>query len=99
MAVKFYSDVTRKFYENVEECEKAELELKKKDEEARVKKEAEAAERKKDAHEVEVLLEAASKANKEYKEALTNFCKKYNTYHFSVSEKNIPSLFDWFWNF
>lgn len=99
MAVKFYSDVTRKFYDSEKECADAELELKKKDEEARLKKEAEAAERKEDAKKVEDLLEAASKANKAYKDALTEFCKKWGSYHTTVSEKNIPSLFDWFLNF
>ena len=40
--MKYYSEYTKKFYDSEDECADAELELKKKDEEARAKKEAEA---------------------------------------------------------
>lgn len=104
--IKIYSDKTGKFYNSVEEANRAEFELKEKENLARIekerkerelkeKKEQEAAERKEAAEKVEAARKAYLEAQKAYKVELENFCKKYGTYHYTVSDaEEIPSLFD-----
>ena len=92
MAVKFYSDITKNFYDNKETAEQAEKELE-------VKK-AEAAEtRKKMAKEVEEKRKALKKAREEYYDALNKFCEKYGTYHVSVGKEDwndlLETIFNW----
>lgn len=93
----YMSELTGKKYNTAEECEAAD---KKYEEQAALEKKRKdelAAERKAAAHDVEEKLKAASEANKAYKEALTNFCKKYGTYHTSISNvDDINSIFDWY---
>lgn len=108
MAVKIYSDKTNKFYESIEAANKAEFELKEKENlekiqkeralaEAKAKKEKDAAERKAMAEEVEVARKAMVDAQKAYREKLDAFINKYHTYHFSTSNPDeIPTLFDVF---
>ena len=73
MAIKVYSDRTNKFYDTVEEANKAEFELKEKENlakiqkeraeaEAKAKKEKEAAERKAAAEKVEAARKAVNEA-------------------------------------
>ena len=106
--VKIYSDKTNKFYDTVEDANKAEQELKEKEELAKAKKEEELriakekkeqalAERKEAAEKVEVARKAFNDARNAYKKELEEFCKKYGTYHYSTnSAEDIPSLFDFF---
>jgi hypothetical protein len=108
--VKIYSDKTNKFYNTVEEANRAEFELKEKENlekikkereeaEAKAKKEKAAEERKAFAKEVEDARKAYYDAQKNYREKLQSFCKKYGTYHYSTDNvEEIPSLFDWFDN-
>lgn len=110
MAIRIYSDKTQKFYNSVEEANKAEFELKekenlekiKKERElalAKEKKEKEVAERKAEAGKVDAARKAYLEAQKAYREALEGFCSKYGTYHYTVENgEEIPSLFDWFGN-
>ena len=110
MAIRIYSDKTQKFYNSVEEANKAEFELKekenlekiKKERElalAKEKKEKEVAERKAEAGKVDAARKAYLEAQKAYREALEGFCGKYGTYHYTVENgEEIPSLFDWFGN-
>ena len=110
MAIKIYSDRTNHFYNTVEEANKAEFELKekenlekiKKERElalAKEKKEKELAERKALATEVDEARKAYLAAQKAYRAKLEDFCKKYGTYHYTVENGDeIPSLFDIFGN-
>lgn len=107
MAIKIFSDKTQKFYNSVEEANKAEFELKeaenrekilaeRKAAEAKAQKEKEAAERKMMAAEVDEAYKAMTAAQNAYKTKLEAFVKKYGSYHTSLTTKDIPSLFDIF---
>ena len=110
MAIKVYSDRTNKFYNSVEEANRAEFELKaqenlvkiqkeREERELKEKKEKEVAERKAAALKVEEARKAYLAAQKTYREVLEGFCKKYGTYHYTVENgEEIPSLFDIFGN-
>ena len=111
MAIKVYSDKTNKFYNTVEEANRAEFELKEKENLEKIKKEREAAlakeqkekalaERKVAAEKVETARKAYLEAQKNYRAELEAFCKKYGSYHYTVENGDeIPSLFDWFLKF
>ena len=108
--VKIYSDKTNRFYDTVEEANRAEFELKEKENLEKIKKEREAAlakqekekklaERKEAAEGVEKARKAYLEAQKAYRKVLEDFCGKYGTYHYSTDNADeIPSLFDWFGN-
>ena len=110
MAIKVYSDRTNKFYNSVEEANRAEFELKEKENLEKIKKEREAelakvekekklAERKAAAEEVTKARKAMIEAQKVYRKALEDFCGKYGTYHYSTDNPDdIPSLFDFVGN-
>ena len=104
--VKIYSDKTNKFYNSVEEANRAEFELKekenlakiekeRKERELKAKKEQAVAERKAAAEKVETARKAYTEAKKAYSTELEAFCKKYGTYHYSTNGKDdIPTLYD-----
>ncbi len=106
--VKIYSDKTNRFYNTVEEANRAEFELKEKENLEKIKKERElalakekkekaAAERKAAAEDVEAARKQYVEAQKAYRKALEDFCGKYGTYHYSTKgAEDIPSLFDFF---
>lgn len=110
MAIKIYSDKTNKFYNSVEEANRAEFELKEKENLEKIQKEHELAlakekkeqalaERKTAAEKVETARKAFNEARKTYHDELDAFCKKYGTYHYTTDGKDdIPSLFDLFDN-
>lgn len=110
MAIKVYSDRTNKFYNSVEEANRAEFELKEKENREKIQKEREAAlakekkekalaERKAAAEKVEAARKAFNEARKAYHDELSGFCKTYGTYHYTTDGKDdIPSLFDLFDN-
>lgn len=84
--MKYYGEATKKLYNTVEECEKAEAEFKKQLEEAEAKKkelaDAKAAEGKK-------ITEAYKKvraAQKEYETLRNDFIKKHGAFHFSFRD-------------
>ena len=86
MAVKIYSDVTNKFYDNEAAALKAEEEVKKAQDEK-------TARRKKMAETVDTKRKAYDKARKEYREALDNFCKDYGSYHYTLADKDLEDFF------
>lgn len=110
MAIKVYSDRTNKFYNSVEEANRAEFELKEQENREKIQKERELAlakekkekalaERKEAATKVEAARQAFNEARKAYHKELDTFCKKYGTYHYTTDGKDdIPSLFDLFDN-
>lgn len=75
--MKYYSDVTKKLYESVDELKKAEAEITDK-----------AAARKKDADKVEKAYNAYIEARKEYEKVLTEFCNKHGAYHKTYTSKD-----------
>lgn len=111
MALKYYSDKTNKFYDTAEEANRAEFELKEKENLAKIQKEREerelkekkeklAVERKEAAIKVDNARKALVSAQKAYRDELEAFCKKYGTYHYSTDNADdIPNLFDWIGNF
>ena len=104
--MKFYSDLTQKLYETVEECQKAEQAFNfEKEQKAKAEKEKRLAEKKKqeerasDAKLVEAKREAMVKAQHEYRETLDAFVKKHGSYHFTTdSVEKIPYLFESFFD-
>ena len=108
MAIRVYSDKTQKFYNTVEEANRAEFELKEKENLEKIKKEREVAlakeqkekemaERKAAAEKVETARKAYLTAQKAYHDELSAFINKYKTYHYSTSNPDeVPSLFDIF---
>lgn len=108
MAIKVYSDKTKQFYNTVDEANRAEFELKEKENlekikkeraeaEAKAKKEKENAERKAAAEKVEAARKAYLEAQKNYRNEIESFCKTYKTYHYSTSNADeIPTLYNLF---
>lgn len=93
--MKILSEKTGKEYASVEDClmaeEKWEAEqaAKKAAEEkalaeAKAKKEAAAAERKAEADKVEAARQELIEAQKKFSNILTEFCKKYGAYHYTL---------------
>ena len=106
--IKIFSDKTGKFYNSVEEANKAEFELKEKENLEKIRKEREAlavqakkeketAERKAMATEVEAARQDMIKAQKSYRDKLEAFCKRWGAYHLTLDKvEDFPTLFDFF---
>lgn len=92
---RYYSDVTNKLYDSMDDLEKAEKKTIAEREEKKAKEQKKADERKARAQEVDDLRKAYVDARKAYSEALEKFCKDYGTYHTSISTDN---LFDFLWS-
>lgn len=101
MAVKIYSDVTKKFYDDEAAALKAEEEVKTRTEEktARRKQMADTVDVKRTACDKARI--AYEKAREEYHEALDKFCKEYGAYHYTMTDKDVEGFFDscwpWLW--
>lgn len=102
--MKFYSEKTNKYYDNQDECLKAEEKYETDLAEARAKKEAIASERKARASEVEAAYKAVVDAQKNYRDLVRKFCRDYGSFHMTLrtGEDNpfdsFCSLFDRFWD-
>lgn len=110
--MKYFSEVTRDYYDTEKACLEAEFKVKEEqnkekirreraEREAKEKQEKLAAERKARAAEVEEARKAMVAAQKKYQEVLSAFVRDYKTYHYSsTSVDDIPVLFstffDWF---
>lgn len=92
---RYYSDITNKLYDSMDDLEKAEKNTIAEREEKKAKEQKKADERKARAQEVDDLRKAYVDARKAYSEALEKFCKDYGTYHTSISTDN---LFDFLWS-
>lgn len=92
---RYYSDITNKLYDSMDDLEKAENKTIAEREEKKAKEQKKADERKARAQEVDDLRKAYVDARKAYSEALEKFCKDYGTYHTSISTDN---LFDFLWS-
>ena len=95
--MRYYSDVTKKFYETPGACIEAEEKVL--TEQAKIKEEKErlAAERKSRAAEVEEARKNVVAAQKNYRDVLDAFIKDYKSYHYTSTDADeIPTLFDLF---
>lgn len=90
--MKYYSELTKKVYDSVEDVEKAEAELRKEEE----VKEAAKQERADAAKKVEEAFKEASEANKRAKELLDEFLKKYGSFHKTYTKGVLNPFSDWF---
>lgn len=88
--MKYYSEVTKKMYDSVRDLEKAEKEIKDKNDE-----------RKTAAAAVEKAYNELVEARERYSKVLSDFCSKYGAYHQSIkstdsdsSWKNLGTLLD-----
>ena len=83
--MRYYSDITKEFYETEKACLKAEhahtAAARKKEEEERRKSE----ERKARAQEVETARKALDEARRKYDKLLADFCKDYGSNQYSIS--------------
>ena len=95
--MRYYSELTKRFYDEVKECEKAEeaykAELKKKEEEALQKSNA----RKEAAKKVEDAYNTLVKARKAYQNELNAFCKEHGSFHMTLNKDGIRDWIDSFW--
>lgn len=101
MALKTYSDVTKKFYDSVEDANAAEKEYNDVIAAKKAAEEAKALERKNDAKLVEekrkIFVEARKasvEARKDYEEELSRFCEKHGSYHTTYTTDNVNDIFD-----
>ena len=87
--MKFYSEVTKKFYDTEKECKSAE-------DKAVLAESTKAAERKLAADKVNKAYEAYKSAAAAYQAELKEFCSKYGTYHRTYSSNQLKGdLEDW----
>ena len=84
--VKFYSDVTKKYYENETAAREAEEKLLKTQNEKNAR-------RKEMAEEVEAKRKAYMDARTEYRTALDKFCKEYGSYHYTINGQELTDIF------
>ena len=109
--MKYFSEVTRQYYDTEKACLEAEFKAKeaqnlekirkeRAEREAKERQEKLAAERKTRAAEVEEARKAMIAAQKKYREVLEAFVKDYKTYHLSLNGEDAKaaanSLFDIF---
>lgn len=92
---RYYSDITNKLYDSMDDLEEAEKKIITKREEKRVAEQRRADERKVRAQEIDELQKTYVEARKAYTEALEKFCNDYGTFHTSISSDN---LFDFLWS-
>lgn len=107
--MKYFSEVTRQYYDTEKACLEAEFKVKEEQNrqkilkekaarEAKEKQEKLAAARKVRANEVEEARKAMVAAQSKYREVLEAFVRDYGTYHLSLNGEDakglIPTLFD-----
>lgn len=88
--MKYYSEVTKKMYDTVKDLEKAEKEIRDRNDERKVAAAA-----------VEKAYNELVEARERYSKVLSDFCSKYGAYHQSIkstdsdsSWKNLGTLLD-----
>jgi len=95
--MKYWNEYDQKFYENANDCLAAEREFMAKQQKEKYEKEKAAAARKEAADKVEAARKTMNEAQSNYKKELEAFCKKYGTYHTTLTGvDSIPHLFDIF---
>ena len=92
--MKFVSEITGKVYDTEKECIKAEKQFeeeKKAAELAELKRKEERAIR---AKEIEDARAKVVEAEKHYRELVKAFTEDFDSYHISITQKNINDMFD-----
>jgi len=84
--MKYYSTVLNKLFDSEKECNKAEKEAEVKQQAAKKAAEEAKLNREADAKKVEAAYDEMVKAEKNYQQVLSDFCKKYGSYHFTISQ-------------
>lgn len=82
--MKYFSDITKRFYESEEDCLQAEQAVNEELEAKRIAKEKAAAARKARAEEIEQARAEYLAAREKYNSLLSNFCKDFGAYHCSI---------------
>lgn len=95
--MRYYSDITEKFYESEKDCKKAEDLFQKEKAEKEAKALQLSTARKEDAKKVEDAYQHYIDARKEYHNQLSEFCKRYGSYHVTVDKNGLLDWMDSFW--
>lgn len=95
--MKIYSEVTKKFYPTVNECEAAEREAEKQKKEEQAEKERLSAERKIRAQEITKALDKVKEDYSKYRDLVKDFVKDYGSYHYSITMDDYDSLLGRSW--
>ena len=99
--VKFYSDVTNKFYEDVSAAKEAEEKLKNEKLKREELKKQMAEKVEKTRQDLEGVRkeyrDIIKNAEKEYNEALMNYCKEFGEYRYQIQDDD--DRLDWIWQF
>lgn len=90
--MKYFSELTKKVYDSVEDLEKAEDERRKENEVKELAKQ----ERAEAAKKVEEAFKEASEANEHACKLLDEFLKKYGTFHKTYTKGVMNPFSDWF---
>ena len=93
--MKYFSDVTKRFYETEQACIDAEVEVKKAQEAAQAERQKKIETRKQRADEVEAARRKYLEARKTYNEVLTQFCRDYGAYHCSIKDNQKENITDY----
>lgn len=93
--MKYFSDVTKRFYETEQACIDAEVEVQKAQEAAQAERQKKIETRKQRADEVEAARRKYLEARKTYNEVLTQFCRDYGAYHCSIKDNQKENITDY----
>ena len=93
--MKYYSELTKKLYDDAEACSLAEKEHAAAEDAARKKAEAERMEKKQLAKEIEDLMKQHDELAKRISERIAKFNEKYGPFHYTTRHsRDHVSLFD-----
>ena len=92
--MKFYSEITKSFYDSVESCEEAEKEYNKALDEKKEKEKTLKAERKVRAEELSDAYKAIKEAEKKYSKLRNQFINDYGSYHMTFIDGDMDTLLD-----
>lgn len=81
--MKYYSEITKKTYDTEDECLEAEKAVS-----------DEKAERKEAAERVDELMKVYLDAKKAYYDELDKFCKKFGSYHKTITSNDLSGIYD-----
>lgn len=94
--MKYFSDITKRFYETEQDCIDAEVEVQKAQEAAQIERQKKIETRKQRADEVETARNNYLEARKAYNEVLMQFCRDYGAYHCSIKNNQKENISDYF---
>ena len=98
--MRYYSEVTKNFYDTEKACLEAEFKVKEEQNRQKILKEKAERERKEKQEALVAARKAMVKAQNDYRKELESFCKDYGTYHLSLDGQDVkkaaPTLFDIF---